>query len=331
MSGHRGWLMVLLAGQLLLIGTLLLLRGAAPAEPETLFAGTVEAIVEVRISSRSDTDDRTEDISLRRSDRGWVIGDRPANATKVDELLEKLLGLGQGWPVATTDAAAERFAVTADGARKRVELIAEDGQAQTLFLGTSPGFKRLHARRADGSAIYSIALADFDVPTTPADWLDKALLAIGPGSTAAERVGAWSLRSTVDGWEIQGNDDTPALAEQASVDQWLGRFESLRVVSEVDGSRSDEQADTQAAGQAVDEFVLRAGDDELRYRLYHDTGADRYALERDDVAGRYEIASYTAEQMRSSLASFLPEAAPTADPGEEAGPAAADPNDGATP
>lgn len=264
-------------------------------------------------------------VRLQRGDGGWRIGTpssgeaassgkdeavdegAPANAEKVDELLERLSRLDSAWPVGTTGEARERFAVTEDGYRKRLVLERGEAEPLVLFLGTSPGFKRLHARRADDDAVFSIPLSDFDLPATADDWLDKALLSASGEIVRLKREGAYEV-ALVAGSSGEGNSaprswslsalgtgplaEVPGVADPEAVALTLGRFKGLRVIG---------RSDLNTSGVVTDRFTLETDlGDEIRYDLYENSEQDRFALAREGVPGTYEIAGYLAEQLRQS-------------------------------
>ncbi len=62
-----------------------------------------------------------------------------------------------------------------------------------LYLGTSPGFKKVHARRADSDDIYAITFANYEATARTDDWLDKALLKPTGDVTAVTRPDHWRV------------------------------------------------------------------------------------------------------------------------------------------
>ena len=179
MNGRVGLLVALLVVQVLVIGTLWLIqRGGEPAAQKLLdFAP--EQITRIEIDERGESGDAS--VSLQRQAAGWTVDDHPVDGEKLTQLLDKLSSLDGPWPVATTAAARDRFEVTEETYQKRVRLLADEAAVATLLLGTSPGFKRIHARRLGDDEVYSVALTSLDLPTRAEDWLDKSLLAADSG------------------------------------------------------------------------------------------------------------------------------------------------------
>ncbi|MEM1437006.1 MAG: DUF4340 domain-containing protein [Pseudomonadota bacterium] len=287
--------------QLLLIGLLLLTNSGPEVAPERLLELEPGRVSGITLAVAAEADADASAVELTRSADGWLVDDRRADDDKIDRLLDQLTTLGPGWPVATTSVAQERFAVTDDGFRKKLTFTLDDGSETALLLGTSPGFKRLHARLPESDAVFSIALGDFDLPAKPADWLDKALLALGEPVLAASRREVLRVeRESVDAaeWQLSAPaEGGTQAAAAANVERWLERFQTLRVVAETAAPEAEAPDDI---------FVFATPGGELTYALYHDAEADRYTMRRNDVDGYYEVPSYIALQLRANLESLLP-------------------------
>lgn len=327
MNGRIGLLLCILVVQLLLIGGLLVGRGSGATAPERLLPFAAQTVTSLGIESGPVASEVAGDeaaaasaagaVVLERAGDRWRLGDLPADDDKVAALLSKLSNLGEPWPVATTAAARARFAVSDASFKKRLVLTLDGGDTLELLLGTSPGFKRLHARRAGTDAVYSIALADFEVPVASDEWLDKSLLALAGTPTGGARVGVFKIAEDGDDWVVSEVEAGPQAAATPAVLSWFDRFRSLSVLGQLAPAAPDLSA--------VDRFELTTDAGSLSYSLYHDEAADQFSIERDDVPGRFEIAGYTAEQMRSTLDALLAEPSTSAGP---AAPVAIDPGPG---
>lgn len=306
----------LLAFDLASVTALDIYEQPAPADASAAAAGTEDAPAASAPAG----------VRLERSDSGWKVEDSPAATDKVSDLLERLARLDSAWPVGTTGEARERFAVTEDGYRKKLSLERGEEEPLVLFLGTSPGFKRLHARRADDDAVFSIPLSDFDIPVAADDWIDKALLSASGEIVRLKREGAYEV-ALVAGSSGEGNSaprswslgalgagplqEALGVADPEAVALTLGRFKGLRVSG---------RSDLDTSGGATDRFVLETDlGEELRYALYEDSEQNRFALTREGVTGAYEIAGYLAEQLRQSAADLAMPAVEEAKDGQEVG------------
>jgi hypothetical protein len=275
-------LSALLALQLVVIAAVLLTEhGVGGAEDGPLLAFESDGVDEIRISA---TDDGAG-VVVSREANGWRLPDGyPADADKVNDVLNRLGNLRAGWPVATSAGASTRFEVAPGAHQRHVVLLAQGEVVADLYLGTSPGYQRVHARRADADPIFSVALANYQLPVNADEWLDKSLLQPRGFLAAVARVGDWQLARGDDGWLIDGE---PADQDAAS------RLERRLVELRVTGVATAPEAD------ALPVAVFEITDPQGPYRLSiyaGDTGNDhRVASDRRD--GYFRLASYLADQL----------------------------------
>lgn len=136
----------------------------------------VNAIDELRIGDKFDNE-----AVLIRSGKQWLLPDLenlPASAMKIDALLESLTTQSGNWPVADSPAARQRFQVADYYYQKRLTVLSGGKELGTIFFGTSPGFRKLHARNDKQNAIYSITFSTSEIPAVNDAWLEPKLLQV---------------------------------------------------------------------------------------------------------------------------------------------------------
>lgn len=163
---------------------------------------------------------------LRRKGDHWLLPELdnlPANANKVQQVLRALTTEDVGWPIAHSVAARQRFRVADYHYQRKVALHAHGRILATVYLGTSPGFQKIHARNADQDNIFSIKLNAFDAPVESGKWLDSRLLQ----TRAALSIIAdgYSLRRDSGNW-LTGSG---APANQSGLDALLAALRGLQV------------------------------------------------------------------------------------------------------
>lgn len=281
MSGRITLLAVLLAVQLLLIAGIWLSgtpRGGAQEGPYLAFSA--DAVDQVVIEGDADAS-----VTLIRGDDGWRLADGlPADGGRIAALLGKLAALRAPWPVATSGSAARRFEVSADENQRHVRLLAADDTVADLYLGTSPGYQRVHARRADDDAVYSVALSNFELPAEPGAWLDKGLLGAHGEVTALARQDGWALQHGENGWQLDG-----APADQQAAEDMVSRIADLKVT----GTAAAPAAD--AEPRAV--FAIEDGEGGYRLSLYGDDQGKDFQVVSDRREGAFALASYVADRL----------------------------------
>ncbi len=119
------------------------------------------------------------EVLLEKRDGQWRLpglSGFPADQAAAERLVERLTALDKGWPVATTGSASRRFKV-ADGAFERKLTLAKgDETLAVLFVGTSPGFRKVHVRVPGEESIYAVEFSAFEANAEADDWIDKGVL-----------------------------------------------------------------------------------------------------------------------------------------------------------
>ena len=235
--------------------------------------------------------DSAQSVTLSKHDEGWMIEDLPADLSKVEGILGKMAALDAPWPVATSSESAARFEVQENNFQRRVRLLAGTTTVADMLLGTSPGYQRVHARQTDGSEIYSVALSNYELPTTLDGWLDKALLA---ASTAPSRIEVANvetgqidiLEETAEGWLLNGK-----AADQDAAATYANRFQSLRVMNLL----LDE-----TDYRTVASLRYMVGDEQRELSLRQKGSGDETDYAISTPGGeRFVLATYIAEQLLS--------------------------------
>lgn len=239
MSKAIQYLALLLLVQLAVILGLQFSNTGPDADSETQPLITdISAFKEITIT---DKDHSTK--ALKTGD-GWTLQDYanlPTAEGKIQALLDNLSQTKASWPTASSVSAAERFEVAEGNAQKTVVLSGSETDSITLYLGTSPSYRKLHIRKAGSNDIFVVELAQHDISAQPENWLDKTLLQ-AQGDITGVRTDSFTLSSSTsdDGtrnWQL----DSEAPINNASVSQWVERFNTLQVsklVNESDNKRS---------------------------------------------------------------------------------------------
>lgn len=284
-----------LAIQLGLVAVLLAVRSGDVEVPAPFLTFDAAAVDSVSI------DNAEGQVALAKSGDAWLLPDGvPADSSKVEDMIGKLADAAPGWPVATTASAAERFEVVEDNHQRQLVLKAGDETVADIYLGTSPGYRKTHARRSDDDDVYAITFSNYEAGVKAADWLDKALLRAAGTVQSLRRVDGFALARNDNGmWQAQSG----AEIDQGKATTLAGRFTGLNVLGIADAALPDEPAAT---------FVLTDDDGELTFKLFQ-LDEDDYAATSNRVPGAYEIASYVAEQMDVALADIAPDPPEDAD------------------
>lgn len=187
-------LLVILLGVQVLIAVALGIRRddlAAYTSSEKLLGVDLASVDEVLIEEREKQPLRL----LKREDK-WVLPDRhdfPVSSDKFERTVEKLVKLTRTWPLGTTKDAARRFKLTEKEFERKISFNKKESTLKTLYLGSSPEFRKVNAKLADEPVIYPIEFSTFEVGTDPADWYDKDLFSFGKEDLSRAEMNAFVI------------------------------------------------------------------------------------------------------------------------------------------
>lgn len=289
------------------------------AAQELLLSFAPEAIDEIRITAGktdaeapgSDTPASTDPLTLRRMEGQWQVSDyfdMRANAEKIETFLSDLQTLKAGWPVATTAASAKRFDVADDAYQRRIELVSQGQVVQTLYLGSSPGLRKVHARVAGTDDTHAVNFAVFNAPAQKRDWMDRGLLTLNTEDVTAVRTGGWRLERRGENWTLA---DLPSgkTTNQTVAGDWIRTLTGLEI-DEVLGT--EEKPEFQLADSAHNLEVTLKDGRTLTYRLAQ-PDESHAVLQRSDDPRFFRIAAYQLNDLLTLDLEALQQDAPAPD------------------
>lgn len=301
-------LAVLLAIQLLLAGGLAVAgvqRRAGPADAPLLAFGKDAAdrvVVEGPAGAR---------VELVKAGGKWQVASRggfPADAGKVERLLDRLAALRRAEPVATSAEAAARFKVADADFERRVTVEAGGKPVATALFGTSAAMRSVHARVAGSGDVQLAEFSTWETPAAPDEWIDKTLLRVPRGEIEAVIAGAVTLERTAPA-AAATPASSPAGSEPAPP-AW--RASGLPKGASLDPAAAEALvnavADLSIAGVAEPKAVSvpdtlvvsvrRTGGAQVEYRLAKpSTGAD-WTLRTSARPETLRVAAYAAEALQ---------------------------------
>ncbi len=292
MNGRLGILAGILLVQLVLVAVFVLNdRGDDGASTKLLDfdPSTVDRVVIA---------DPTESVELEHAGSKWQIGAVPVDAEKADKLVSDFANFASPWPVSTTATSTERFEVTAEKFQRHVTFKKGEEVVGEVWLGTSPGFQRVHARREGSDSVYSVAFSNFQAPVKAEEWLDKALLAAAGAVKSVVSPAGFKLEKGKEGWLVDG-----VAANQDKATSFAERLENLRVLGMADASLLEN------SGTDKGTFTIVDGTGAYTLQLKQGAGENEYAVTSSRIEGTYKLAAYLAEQMLEGSDELLAPAA----------------------
>ncbi|HTK96571.1 MAG TPA: DUF4340 domain-containing protein [Pseudomonadales bacterium] len=287
MNRHVKALSLVLAVQLAVLAGVLFWNQRAASTP----AGALLQVDRAKVDGIVIVDEKGAKLKLQRAETGWTLPDSrglPADGEKVGQMLDKLIAASAPWPVATSSESAKRFEVAADKFQREIQLLEHDKVVGDLYFGTSPGFKKVHVRRADSDDVYAVAFANYEATARADDWLDKALLKPNGDVTALTRPDHWTVQRDGEVWSLDaiGQGET---TKQDVVADLVNKVVNLRVLGAADAPAAD----------AVPVLLLtaRTANGEFDYRFYQPQPKSDLIVTRNGQDGAFKVAAYVGEPL----------------------------------
>lgn len=215
-------------------------------------------------------------VQLARRGDAWVVpgaDDFPAEASKVDEVIGKLVGATHREPVATSAASHNALSVGEATYDKKVT-VTVDGETRTLYVGGAKG-QSVHARFDGDDTVYlARGVSAWGLADSIDTYIDTAYVDVAEPT----RIEATNAQGTI----TLDKDDTGAwrvaeLRPDANVDDsrirsYVGAARVLRIVEPVGKTSKPEYGldDPEAT------VTLSAGDETVRYVVGAEDGDARY-------------------------------------------------------
>lgn len=264
-------------------------REVSPASP--LFGFVPDAATALEIAGPSG-----ERLTIRKSDTGWTLPeafDAPASGDQVNGLLAKLADLKQGLAVATSEEAAKRFKVTETGFERHMVVKKGDETVADFYVGTSPGFRQVHARKAGAQEIVTVALNTFDLETAADKWLDKNLFRLKQEEMGDLVFSDFTLQKKDQTWQLADLEEGKETAKEA-VDDLVNGVSGL-TIQEV---MNPQEAAALFAGEPALSFTVNLKNGtRLEYR-FAKPEADYFVVKRSDRELYGKVHTIQVENLR---------------------------------
>jgi hypothetical protein len=274
------------------------LGGSAEAAAQPLLGLAADQITDIVIGG-----DNKSSAHLHKTGAVWQLPDYqqlPADAAKVTAMLRTLAATEPRWPVSTSADAVRRFEVADDHYQRKLQFGTASGKTQTLYLGSAPAFRKVHARRGGDRAVYAIDFNTFDTPADPAQWLDKSLLALH-GKITAISSGDLKLQLNAQSWQLAGDADTKLA--QVPVDTLVKQLQNLSVQA---------LADAQIPAKLPLARTLDVVADGTTYTLQFKRDKDAIYLHSSTRPQWFKVADYAVQAILDLKRETLLPAAPAA-------------------
>jgi len=272
---------------------------------EPLLAFQKDAVDRIRI------EDGKQGVLLEKKDAHWELPDLkgfPASNDPVEALLTKLSGLKKGWPVATTAAAAEHFKVDDKDFERRITLSSKGSQVAQLYVGTSPGFRKVHVRPAGEDAVLAVPFNTWEASAKADDWLDKDILRLSEADIQKVELPDLVLQRDRDAFKLA--DLAPGEETYTQTARSLiGQLANLRIQSLLG---SEDKPEYHQDSPTLEVTVTEKDGTQLTYRFSKPEEGAYYVLKRSDLDRWLKVAEYTVKKLKETTRDKLVRKAPPA-------------------
>ena len=263
-----------------------------------------------------------EQVTLKKTTAGWVLPEHfsaAADSAKVEALLQELCGLKRPWPVAQTAASDKRFKVSAEDFDRKLVFSADGKQLAELLIGSSPGFRKVHARLASEEQVYDIPFSAYQAGLKASEWLNRDVLQLPkenisglelPGLKLTRKDGTWQLDPPLEKGKI----------DPQQVDQLVDLLANLKitdVAGKADPSRLDQatlQLSLQLDGGKDRHYAFfTPGDDKAAAALLQVDGFDRQFQVDKDLIGKLKAFDRQHLMLKSTAPAHEQAASPSAE------------------
>ena len=229
---------------------------------EPLIAVAKEDVDKILIESKEG--EKLNSLELVKKDGTWFIPSYhnfPASESKLRDFLTTMTGFKKSWPVGKTKISAKQFKVVDDNFERRLGFFKADKKLSTLFLGSSPSFKKVHARVNDDDYTYSIGFNTYEAQVNSKDWINKNYLDQERAKVKSIDLAGIKLRS----------DSGDFVLEKVPEGQETDRAKVSPIVTKAISPSFDEvlgPKENVKYGEQVYSYEVQVGEQAIKYSYY---------------------------------------------------------------
>ncbi len=236
-------------------------------------------------------------LRLEQTEGAWnlpVLANFPVSQIKFEQVLGQLSQLEKGWPNATTEEAAVRFKVSKEHFERKLTLYKGEAIAQTLFIGTSPGFRKVHVRIDGDNSIYTVEFSAFELSVKPNDWANQSKLHISENELIKVELPSFTLTRDGETFLVENLKENEVTASQ-EVSSLIHKLERINYLEVLGGENRE------LYNQSVPEFayiLLLKDNKQLTYSFSKPKGWSDYVLKRSDLGYFFKVSADTVKQIK---------------------------------
>lgn len=187
------------------------------------------------ISEIEITDEDSQQLILQKNNSGWTISSAysaPADTNLVKDLLTILTQAKQGFAVATSSGAANRFKTANNDFERHIIIKKGDQTILDFYLGKSAGMGKSHVRKSGEQEVYTLPLSSFQVEANADKWLDSKSFQLDVSALKGVELADLELVKKDNGWLVIGFEEKDI--NTSEIDKLIKAIGDLKVQSVLD-------------------------------------------------------------------------------------------------
>ncbi len=199
--------LILICAVLVLVqtGLVVLTNTVTQSDKSSANKGALLSIAASEVSELLLEDEDNHEVLLQKTEGTWrlpALASFPADNARVQRILEQLTEKQRGWPEATTVEAASRFKVAGDRFERKLTLRDKGKTLKVVYLGSSPGLRKIYFRVDGDLEIHTIAIAPYELEVDADSWIDPRVLQRKPEQVVGVELPGLQLTRQKNGLQL---------------------------------------------------------------------------------------------------------------------------------
>jgi hypothetical protein len=199
--------LILICAVLVLVqaGLVVLTNNVTQRNTSSINQGALLSLTASEVNELLLEDGDNHSVLLQKTEGSWrlpALSSFPADNLRVQRILGQLVDKQRDWPEATTVEAASRFKVAGDKFERKLTLRDKDKTLKVVYLGSSPGLRKVYLRVDGDPEIHTIAIAPYELEVDADSWIDTRVLQQKPEQVVGVELPGMHLVRQKDGLQL---------------------------------------------------------------------------------------------------------------------------------
>jgi hypothetical protein len=241
--------------------------------------------------------DKGQLVEMSKDGDKWFLPDLdrfPVAPQPAEALLTKVAELTKGWPVATSSSAADRFKVGAEKFERKLTFFGDNRKIGTLFLGTSPSFRKVNARVSGEDEIYNITFNSYEASAKSEDWVDKDFLNLKNEDIVRATLPAFTLERKDEKFTVTGLKQD----EETNEEEVESLIEKLAAPTFQSALGTDNKPEYGQDSPVLEISVELKDGEQIAYVYSKSEGGDHFVLKTSAHPYFFKVSKYDFERLK---------------------------------